>query len=134
MRYRRSRSGPVFGNLIGLAVFVFAVIWWMSPGERANENEVVVDRVAGIEREITPSGTVETREGIAAVVLMDVSGSMADELSDGGRKIDVARRAALDLIKQFDRYAKAHPDEPVVVGLFEFSGERGTTTRESSRC
>jgi Mg-chelatase subunit ChlD len=132
MRYRRSRSGPILGNLIGLAVFVFAAIWWMSPGERANENEVVVDRVAGIEREITPSGTVEPREGIAAVVLMDVSGSMADEVSGSGRgrKIDVARRAALDLVNQFDRYAKAHADEPVVVGLFEFSGERGSTTRE----
>jgi len=58
---------------------------------------------------------------------MDVSGSMAERVKDGGQerpKIDVARRAAQSLIQQFAAYATAHPDEPVVVGLFEFS-ERG---------
>jgi Mg-chelatase subunit ChlD len=134
VRHRYSRGGNVLGNLIGLALFVFVAIWWMSPDRRSNDREVDVDRVAEIEREVAPSAAGEPREGIAAVVLLDVSGSMADEVSGtgGGRKIDIARRAALDLMGQFDRYAKAHPEEPVVVGLFEFSGERerGPNTRE----
>ncbi len=136
MRHRHSRGGQVFGNLIGLALFILVAIWWMAPDRRRNEREVNVDRVAEIEREMTPSAAGEPREGIAAIVLLDVSGSMADEVgeSGGGRKIDIARRAALDLVRQFDRYAKAHPQETVVVGLFEFSGERergrGLTTRE----
>lgn len=137
MRHRHSRGGQVFGNLIGLALFILIAIWWMAPDRRGNEREVDVDQVAEIDREMTPSAAGEPREGIAAVVLLDVSGSMADEVAesgDGGRKIDIARRAALDLVRQFDRYAKAHPEEAVVVGLFEFSGERerdrGPTTRE----
>ena len=136
MRHRHSRGGQVLGNLIGLALFILVAIWWIAPDRRRNEREVNVDRVAEIDREIAPSAAGEPREGIAAVVLLDVSGSMADEVAEsgGGRKIDIARRAALELVGQFDRYAKAHPEEPVVVGLFEFSGERerggGPTTRE----
>ncbi|HEY7444779.1 MAG TPA: vWA domain-containing protein [Vicinamibacterales bacterium] len=134
MKYRHSRNGQVLGNLIGLALFVFMALWWMSPDRRRNDREVDVDRAAEIEREITPPAAVEPREGIAAVLLLDVSGSMADEVSESGsgQKIDIARRAAMDLLGQFDRYAKAHPDEPVIVGLFEFSGDRdrGRNTRE----
>lgn len=70
-----------------------------------------------------------SREGIAAVVLIDVSGSMDDDVkdADGGSqpKIEVARRAALDLVRQFDRYAKAHPDETVLLGIYEFSERSG---------
>jgi Mg-chelatase subunit ChlD len=136
LRSRHSRNTQVLGNLIGLALFVFVAIWWMGSGRRKDDREVNVDRVAEIESEIAPAAAAEAREGIAAVVLLDVSGSMADEVSElgGGRKIDIARRAALALVSQFDRYAKAHPDEAVVVGLYEFSGEReddrGPTTRE----
>lgn len=136
MRPRHSRGGNVLANLIGLALFIFVAIWWMSPDRGRNRREVDVDRVAEIDREMTPSTAAEPREGIAAVVLLDVSGSMADEVAEsgGGRKIDIARRAALDLVGQFDRYAKTHAGEAVVLGLYEFSGERdrgdGPTTRE----
>lgn len=137
MRRQHSRGGQVLGNLIGLALFIFVAIWWIAPDRLRSTREVSVDRVSEIDREITPSAAAEPREGIAAVVLLDVSGSMADEVAEsdgGGRKIDIARRAALDLVGQFDRYAKAHPDEAVVLGLYEFSGERdrdsGPTTRE----
>jgi Mg-chelatase subunit ChlD len=77
-----------------------------------------------LDRALTPQDAPAPRDGIAALVLMDVSGSMSDRIDgDQGRrpKIETARRAALTLIKQFDAYAKAHPDEPVVVGLYEFS-------------
>ena len=41
------------------------------------------------------------------------------------QKIEIARRAALDLVDQFVRYAEDHPDEPVLLGLYEFSRRRG---------
>ena len=85
------------------------------------------DRAADVAPEIdvalTPSGAgdAQPRDGIAAVLLIDVSGSMDDEIRGEGRKIVLARRAALDLVKQFDAYADAHPTEPVLLGMFEFS-------------
>lgn len=65
------------------------------------------------------------REGLAAAIAIDVSGSMDDRVSgeDGrrARKIDVARRAAADLVEQFAAYADEHKDETVLLGVFEFS-------------
>ena len=88
---------------------------------------------------LTPPGVgdgAQPRDGIAAVLLIDVSGSMDDEIRGEGRKIVLARRAALDLVKQFDAYADAHPAEPVLLGLFEFSGswrEQGSASAVSAR-
>jgi Mg-chelatase subunit ChlD len=69
------------------------------------------------------------REGLAAAIAIDVSGSMDDRVTgeDGrrARKIDVARRAARDLIEQFAAYAEAHKDEPVLLGVYEFSRRSG---------
>jgi len=71
----------------------------------------------------------EWRDGLAAVVLVDVSGSMADRVRDADgdrqRKIVIAQRAALDLVRSFDTYARAHPAETVSVGIFEFSARDG---------
>jgi Mg-chelatase subunit ChlD len=69
------------------------------------------------------------RDGLAAIVLVDVSGSMAERVrdQDGGRrrKILIAQRAALDLVRAFEVYAKAHPAEIVSVGVYEFSTRDG---------
>jgi Mg-chelatase subunit ChlD len=78
-----------------------------------------------IDEELGPAGEIPPREGLAAAILIDVSGSMDEEVEgpDGreARKIDVARRAARDLVEQFARYADDHPGEPVLLGLYEFS-------------
>lgn len=70
-----------------------------------------------------------TKEGLAAAIVIDVSGSMNDKVAgrDGRReeKIAIARRAALDLVNQFASYATDHPDEPVALGVYEFSRRRG---------
>ena len=54
---------------------------------------------------------------------------MDDEVAgQNGRKeqkIEIARRAALDLVDQFATYAREHPDEPVLLGIYEFSRRRG---------
>lgn len=82
-----------------------------------------------IDAQLAPDVEAPQREGLAAAILIDVSGSMDDtvEGEDGRseRKIDIARRAALDLVDQFARYADDHPDEPVLLGLYEFSERSG---------
>jgi hypothetical protein len=139
----RGRRGGA-NNLVLLLIIVAVVGWWLdrSPDEPDQPADNAVTR---IEKELAPSGSQGSpgsqssagsngsavREGIAALVLMDVSGSMSETVSDGGTerpKIVVARRAAQSLIQQFADYGKAHPDEPVMVGLFEFSERK----RESS--
>ncbi|HSC26151.1 MAG TPA: vWA domain-containing protein [Vicinamibacterales bacterium] len=82
-----------------------------------------------IDADLAPPGAVETREGLAAAIVIDVSGSMGDGVAglDGRKepKIEIARRAARDLVEQFARYAEEHADEPVLLGLYEFSRRRG---------
>ncbi|HEY0876084.1 MAG TPA: vWA domain-containing protein [Vicinamibacterales bacterium] len=77
-----------------------------------------------IDEQLIPAREVPQKEGLAAAILIDVSGSMEDEVrGENGReeKIEIARRAARDLVEQFARYADDHPDEPVLLGLYEFS-------------
>lgn len=92
-------------------------------GERMSRTERRIDE------QLTPASAVPPREGLAAAIVIDVSGSMEDEVpGNGGRdepKIDIARRAARDLVDQFARYAEEHRDEPVLLGLYEFSERSG---------
>jgi Mg-chelatase subunit ChlD len=84
---------------------------------------------ARLDERLAVRSTVAAREGLAAAILIDVSGSMADQVlnESGGReaKIDVARRAGRDLVDQFARYAADHADEPVMLGVYEFSALPG---------
>jgi hypothetical protein len=63
------------------------------------------DESASIAARLKPD-TTEWRDGVAAVVLVDVSGSMDERVrnADGERerKIVIARRAALDLVRSFE--------------------------------
>ena len=85
-------------------------------------------REAGeIDSALKQAGAAASRDGVAAAILIDVSGSM-DRAAGGGdrtKKIVVARRAALDLVDQFAKYAKDHPGEPVQLGIYEFSRRPG---------
>ena len=82
-----------------------------------------------IDEQLVPTSAVDAREGLAAAIVIDVSGSMNETVRgiDGTeqRKIDIARRAARDLVEQFARYAEEHKDEPVLLGVFEFSDRDG---------
>jgi Mg-chelatase subunit ChlD len=100
---------------------------------RDNARQSRVGRVADapatdireIEKAIAPAQAAEAGEGVAAAIVIDVSGSMDDRVTDAegrrARKIDVARRAARDLVAQFAAYAGEHPGETVSLGVFEFS-------------
>jgi len=82
-----------------------------------------------IDEQLTTAASVAAKEGLAAAIVIDVSGSMGDEVEgEGGRdeaKLEIARRAARDLVEQFARYADEHKDEPVLLGLYEFSERSG---------
>jgi Mg-chelatase subunit ChlD len=82
-----------------------------------------------IDAQLVPPPGVEARDGLAAAIVIDVSGSMREKVAgrDGSseRKIDIAQRAALDLVDQFASYAKDHQDEAVQLGLYEFSRRGG---------
>ncbi len=82
-----------------------------------------------IDEQLAPAAVVPQRDGLAAAILIDVSGSMDEDVrSENGRreaKIEVARRAARDLVHQFAQYAEDHRDETVLLGLYEFSERSG---------
>lgn len=88
-----------------------------------------------IDEALSPSSgaaTVAMRDGLAAAIVIDTSGSM-DRRAPGGTgdtKMDVARRAALDLVDQFARYAADHAGEPVLLSILEFSSRSGSDIRE----
>ena len=112
------------------AVMLFAVLALGScEVERRSEQERPSRTERRIDEQLAPSAEIKQREGLAAAILIDVSGSMEDEVrGENGReeeKIDIARRAARDLVEQFARYAEEHPNEPVLLGLYEFSERSG---------
>jgi hypothetical protein len=80
---------------------------------------------ASLDEQLAVTTSVPLREGLAAAILIDVSGSMTEEVAgEGGtreRKIAIARRAAHGIVEQFERYAADHPGEPVLLGIYEFS-------------
>ena len=90
---------------------------------KRGEGESRADR--RIDEQLTPASAGASKEGIAAAIVIDVSGSMKEEVDgeDGReeRKINIARRAARDLVEQFARYADDHKQEPVLLGIYEFS-------------
>jgi len=93
------------------------------PGDRSSRTERRIDE------QLASASPKPLREGLAAAILIDVSGSMDDEVRGTNRnkepKIDIARRAARDLVDQFTRYADDHRDETVLLGLYEFSERAG---------
>lgn len=95
------------------------------------------EAIAEIDRVLVPknAAAVGIRDGLAAAVMIDVSGSMRQEASGSReRRIDVAKRAAIDLVEQFARFADDHKALPVLLAVYEFSSERrGGDVREVIR-
>ena len=71
----------------------------------------------------------EYRDGVAAIVLIDTSGSMVDKVKDASGvrqpKIEIAQRAAIKLVDQFEQYAREHSERPIILGIYEFSDREG---------
>lgn len=94
----------------------------------AEDSAAIEERnlMAALEGRLTPPDDTAWKDGLAAVVLVDVSGSMHDRIKgERRRKIEAAQAAATDLVGAFQRYAAAHADTPVLVGVYEFSRRGG---------
>jgi Ca-activated chloride channel homolog len=131
---RRSNNGILF---LALAIAVIAALLSEDPKQPPPESSntavstPVTNPIADL---LQPVGTVQAREGTVATILIDTSGSMEDRVRDvdGTRrpKIDIARRSALELVNQFDRYAREHSDQTIFLGIYEFSDRGGQCCRE----
>jgi hypothetical protein len=79
--------------------------------------------------ELAVSPSIERKPGIAAVILVDVTGSMRDSvLAANGRKapkIEIAKRAVLDLLAKSEAFIKANPATDFQLGVYEFSAIDG---------
>ncbi len=135
---RRSPEIPVLAACGGIIVFILVVVVAGSFRDRAHRHgpfpppaRVGVPQVpAGPEANPlvamlrgSPGG--DPREGTAAAILVDVSGSMREAVRDakGGSspKIEVARRCVQALVAQAEKHVKANPGSPVRLAIFEFS-------------
>jgi Mg-chelatase subunit ChlD len=97
-----------------------------SPPEESAADREARELTAALRARLTPPADTVWKDGLAAVVLVDVSGSMHDRIrGEQRRKIEAAQAAAIDLVGAFTRYAAAHPDTPVLVGVHEFSARAG---------
>jgi hypothetical protein len=130
MRTYRHRPAP---HVIAIRALAFIVIAGALTSICSRERESkdsggMTEDERYIDEQLAPTSNPQQREGLAAAIVIDVSGSMEQSVpgaqSGMEAKIIVARRAAQDLVEQFVRYAAGHPDEPVLLGLYEFS-ERG---------
>jgi Mg-chelatase subunit ChlD len=111
----RSPGRRRIGVALGLAASVVSAACTFETPERVTMS---------LDQQLEPTEHVPARDGLAAAILIDVSGSMEQRVAgDGGRerKIEIARRAVRDLVGEFDRYATDHPAEPVMLGIYEFS-------------
>ena len=65
------------------------------------------------------------QEGIAALILLDTSGSMKDRLMDADGhpkpKLAIAQRALMNLVRQFEDFGRKNPERKLLVGIYEFS-------------
>jgi Mg-chelatase subunit ChlD len=85
---------------------------------------------------VRPPADIEFQEGTAAIVMLDTSGSMKDKVKDVDGterpKLQIARRAILDLVRQFEKFSIEHKDRRISVGIYEFSSRnRGPHSRKS---
>jgi hypothetical protein len=132
---RRNRQGANGGLVLAIFVALAAASGGCDGGRFAPPRSSSVSTPVRnpIEDVLKPAADAQYMEGIAAAILIDTSGSMREKVKDvGGErqpKIAIAQRAALNLVDQFDKYAREHSDKPILLGIYEFS-ERG----ESSCC
>jgi len=124
---RRHRQGTGALLVILLAVFIAARVF-DRPKSQQSSNRVSTPVQNPIQDVLRPTQT-QYKPGVAAAILIDTSGSMNERVrdSDGAQrsKIDIAQRAALDIVNQFDAYAREHSGQEIQLGIYEFSDRGG---------
>jgi Mg-chelatase subunit ChlD len=132
--YRRRGGGA---NVAIFIIILIAVVF--ARRQENNQRTPPRNRVSTpvenpIENVLRPTAK-QYSDGIAAAILIDTSGSMMDPVRDTDGvlrpKIQIARRAAEDLVSQFDKYSRDHAGQQIKVGIYEFSDRgRGPVCRE----
>jgi uncharacterized protein YegL len=128
--YRRQRTG---NGVLAIALFIAIALAERScdgqPPRSSRPMPISTPVANPIEDILHPDPAAQYRDGIAAAILVDTSGSMWEKVKDVNGamlpKIEIAQRAALNLVDQFDKYAKEHSDQSILLGIYEFS-DRGT--------
>lgn len=124
------RKSP--GNALALVALLFLVLLARISGCDRQHSSIRsrAPQRNPIESVLSTGTSAERKEGTAAIILMDTSGSMRDSVadSDGIRKpkIVIARRAVVNAVKRFSDFAQKDTERPLLVGVYEFS------TREHS--
>jgi len=97
----RQNTRLIFGLIALIIVFK---MFDRRPGSPSRSEEREAEAVSELDSSLAPAAKVEERDGLAAAIAIDVSGSMDEKVTDrDGKKepkIDIARRAALDLVDQ----------------------------------
>jgi len=110
---------------LALIVAIVAVKSCDRPAPPASSESTSIPVTNPIQDALYQSNPAPPREGIAAMILIDTSGSMRESVRDADGnlqpKMKIAQQAALDLVNQFDTYARAHPDQNITLGIYEFS-------------
>lgn len=110
------------GLIVLLLLCIYAV--WLNQRSKTVRDQHVAT-VSPIDEMLRVPASIARQEGTAAAILIDTSGSMKDPVPDADGqskpKIDIARRAAGDLVRHFGEYSQTHPDRPLLMGIYEFS-------------
>jgi len=141
MRVVYRPTGSPRSVIILIALIVAAFYYFTGPRSRSGRtapgpggqpqpttSPAEIERLTALLR--APAGA-ERREGVAAAILLDTSGSMDDKVPAAGgsrRKIDIARQAVHSIVRQAETFAREQPSQPLLVGIYEFS------TRGRSAC
>lgn len=144
MSIRRNSNKPshgplVFAALLGMFAMACCLMSTMISGQRRPGPQQTYQvrpspghakpAVNPLQNLLRVSQGVKREEGTAVVVLMDTSGSMAESVRDGADsespKIEIARRCAERLISRTEEFVRAHPDQNVLMGVYEFSQRYG---------
>ncbi len=109
---------------IGLFLLASALAWigCESQQRQARQEGPAASPLAELLR---APASIPRQDGTAAVILVDTSGSMQQTVPDADgqarQKIEIARRAAANLLQRFVDYAQKNPGRPLLVGIYEFS-------------
>jgi hypothetical protein len=136
--HRNSNKNPnkAFGKIILAVIVAFVFLNAVkqnnrqkhrSPGTPAvSQPQAVANPILG---QLQQNVQTTPRAGIAIGIALDVSGSMDEVVADqdGGSqpKIVIARRCVLNILKETEAFLKKHPDQPIEVGVYEFSSRSG---------
>jgi hypothetical protein len=117
-----------FGIFVAVIIGTVLVIHLVNRNA-GSPSRTVVDHVLPsrnpIEQMLEVSSNSTKQEGIAAAILIDVSGSMNETVRDAAGqpkpKIDIARHSALNILALAQKFVSQNPDKSLKIGIYEFS-------------